>query len=177
MRESNHKHMIEPGEKLKPMPSIDHPFARTPAQGTNEILLELEASESLHGAVILHYVKPNGINIRICHNYCIQRGHGKFEVVAFNHFRTRHWIYDGALIYKIKFISMAYPDGTAWPKELQNELVRYFFELGRKIKISSSKKTQPKKIARALNGERVIPSPKKTSRVIKWLIRHGLLKS
>lgn len=177
MSDNNYKHQLESGEKLELMPSIDHPFVTSPAQSATAMLSEYQGSEGVCGAIILHYAQPDGINIKICHNHCIQWSPNKFEVVAFNYFRTRHWIYKSEFIYKIKFISMAFEDGTPWPKEKQRALISYFFDLGKKATPPLNRSVQSVKIARALNGERITPLRKQSSRVAKWLVRHGILKS
>lgn len=164
-------------EKLTLMLALDHPFVIRPAQNIKELNLEYGKSESLHGILILHYLKSNSINVRVCHNHCIQRNFNKFKIVAFNHYRTRHWFYDGELVYQLKFIPMTCPEGTPWPKERQTEFIRYFFDLGDRIKISTDRPAQPEKIARALKGSPTQPSPKDHSRVITWLVRLGLWRS
>ena len=177
MSDNNHKHLLEPGEKLELMPSIDHPFVTSPAQSATAILSEYQQSAGICGVIILHYAQSDGINIKICHSHCIQWSSNKFKIVAFNYFRTSHWNYKSEFIYKIKFIPMVFQDGTLWPKEKQKALVSYFFDLGKKAEAYSNRSAQPEKIVRALNGERVIPPPKQRSRVAKWLVRHGILKS
>ncbi|MFG3692204.1 hypothetical protein ACGFZ6_02290 [Stutzerimonas stutzeri] len=159
MPEKKYGQPFEPNKNFKPLPHINHFFLTAPPQSAHEVALEYGKSQKQHGILVLHYANSGAIKIRVCHTYFSRSNAETFEIAAFNHYRKKNWRYYGFRIYKIKFIPMVNPDGSAWPQEKQTAFISYFFDLGNEIKAYSGR-NQREQIIRAFSGKLFERAPK-----------------
>lgn len=163
-------------KKPKLMPCIDNFFVIAPPQSASDVISEYKNSEKEPGIIVMYYLTSGVIQLRTCHTYYSKIDPGKFELVAYNHYRERDFRYYGHCIYRIKFIPTTHLDGSPWVQDQRTEFISYFFDLGKATKSPLDRTLHSEKIARALNGQRLITSRKKISRgrVARWLVNNGL---